>query len=86
MRGVPLYGVLLGLEIEGTVEVGVAYFPALKEMLAAATGMGGGWNGHPAHVSEATDVSRGFLGCTDRGAVVRDGVVTVRWDAGACTS
>ncbi len=68
MRGVPLYGVLLGLEIEGTVEVGVAYFPALKEMLAAATGMGCWWNGQPAHVSEATDLSRAFLGCTDPGA------------------
>lgn len=71
MRGVPLYGVLLGLEIEGTVEVGVAYFPALKEMLAAATGMGCWWNGQPAHVSTATDMSRAFLGCTDPGAFAK---------------
>jgi myo-inositol-1(or 4)-monophosphatase len=34
-RGVPLYSVLLGLEIEGAVRVGVAYFPALD-----ATGEG----------------------------------------------
>ena len=51
MRGVPLYGVLLGLEIDGQVEVGAAYFPALDEMIAAATGLGCWWNGRPAHVS-----------------------------------
>ena len=37
VRGVPLYGVLVGLEIEGVCEVGVAYFPALDEMLSAAS-------------------------------------------------
>src|SRR5512134_2554623 len=29
MRGVPLYAVLIGLEIEGNIRVGAAYFPAL---------------------------------------------------------
>ena len=38
VRGVPLYSVLIGLEVEGCVEVGVAYFPALNEMIAAASG------------------------------------------------
>ena len=38
VRGVPLYSVLIGLEIEGVVEVGVSYFPALDEIVAAATG------------------------------------------------
>src|SRR5262249_54527516 len=32
VRGVPLYAVLVGLEIEGVVQVGAAYFPALDEM------------------------------------------------------
>lgn len=54
MRGVPLYAVLLGLEIEGTVEVGVAYFPALDEMLTAASGLGCWWNGRRAHVSKVS--------------------------------
>src|SRR5512137_495593 len=36
-RGVPLYAVLIGLEIEGTVQAGAAYFPALDEMISAAT-------------------------------------------------
>jgi histidinol-phosphatase len=51
MRGVPLYGVLIGLEIEGIVRVGAAYFPALDEMLCAADGLGCWWNGRRAHVS-----------------------------------
>jgi histidinol-phosphatase len=38
VRGVPLYGVLIGLQIEGICEVGAAYFPAIDEMVCAATG------------------------------------------------
>jgi histidinol-phosphatase len=37
VRGVPLYGVLIGLQISGVCEVGAAYFPALDEMVCAAT-------------------------------------------------
>jgi histidinol-phosphatase len=43
-RGIPLYAILIGLEIEGKVEVGVTYFPALSEMVAAATGEGCWWH------------------------------------------
>lgn len=67
MRGVPLYGVLIGLEIEGEVEAGAAYFPAMGEMLAAATGLGCWWNGRRAHVSEIDDLSRAYLAFTDPG-------------------
>jgi myo-inositol-1(or 4)-monophosphatase len=52
MRGVPLYGVLIGLEIEGSVRVGVAYYPGSDEMLCAAEGLGTWWNGRRAHVSD----------------------------------
>ena len=38
--GVPFHAVLIGLEIEGRSEVGAAYFPALVEMIAAASGEG----------------------------------------------
>jgi myo-inositol-1(or 4)-monophosphatase len=61
VRGVPLYAVLLGLEIEGICEVGVAYFPALDEMLAAATGEGCHWNGKPAQVSQIPSLKQGIL-------------------------
>ena len=54
----PLYGVLLGLEIDGRVEVGAAYYPGTDELLTAATGEGCWWNGRRARVSPATDLSR----------------------------
>ena len=56
--GVPLYAVLLGLEIEGSVRVGVAHFPALDEMVAAASGHGCWWNGRRAHVSPVRSLDR----------------------------
>ena len=61
MRGVPAYAVLLGLEIEGTVEVGVAYFPGTDEMLLAATGEGCWWNGRRAHVSDASTLKEAVV-------------------------
>lgn len=64
-RGIPLYSVLLGLEIEGKVEVGVAYFPALGEMIAAATGEGCWWNGRRAHVSDVSELARAYVAFSD---------------------
>ena len=58
MHGVPLYGVLIGLEIEGVIRVGAAYYPALDEMLSAAEGLGCWWNGRLAHVSEVDSLER----------------------------
>ncbi|RME85169.1 MAG: inositol monophosphatase family protein [Caldilineae bacterium] len=63
--GIPLYAVLLALEIEGRVEVGAVYFPALDEMLAAATGLGCWWNGRRARVSDEKDFSRAVVVYTD---------------------
>ncbi|MGC9521218.1 MAG: inositol monophosphatase family protein [Anaerolineae bacterium] len=65
VHGVPLYAVLIGLEIEGTVEVGVAYFPALDEMIAAATGEGCWWNGRRARVSDVDSLDRAVVAFTD---------------------
>lgn len=64
VRGVPLYAVLIGLEIEGRVEAGAAYFPALDEMIAAASGLGCWWNGRRARVSSVTELSRAIVTCT----------------------
>ncbi len=61
MRGVPLYGVLIGLEIDGVVQVGAAYFPGTDEMLCAATGLGAWWNGRRARVSEIAPLSKGYV-------------------------
>ncbi len=65
MRGVPLYGVLLGLEVDGVIEVGVSYFPALKEMVYAATGEGCYWNGRRARVSQTKSLDRAIVSFTD---------------------
>jgi len=51
VRGVPLYGTLVGVEAHGEPVVGVVYLPALDEMVAAARGEGCTWNGRPCRVS-----------------------------------
>lgn len=58
VHGVPLYAVLLALEIDGKVEVGCAYFPALNEIVSAASGLGARWNGKACSVSDVTDLDR----------------------------
>lgn len=67
MRGVPLYGVLLGLEIDGEVEAGVVHFPALQETLWARRGSGTFLNGRRVHVSQAAQLSQATLAFTDVG-------------------
>ena len=56
VHGVPLYAVLIGLEIDGESVLGVANLPALNELVYAARGLGCFWNGEPARVS-ATQIS-----------------------------
>jgi histidinol-phosphatase len=51
VHGVPLYGVLIGVEEEGEAVVGVLHFPALNETVYAARGEGCWWNGRRALVS-----------------------------------
>jgi len=65
VSGVPLYAVLVGLELEGASQVGVAYFPALDEMIAAASGHGCWWNGRRARVSQLTELERAIVTFTD---------------------
>lgn len=65
MRGVPLYGVLLGMEMGGVATVGVAHFPPLGETVAAGTGLGCTWNGEPCRVSDATRLEDALVLTTD---------------------
>lgn len=58
VHGVPLYAVLIALEIKGKMEVGCAYFPALDEIVSAATGLGAHWNGKPCRVSDVASIDR----------------------------
>jgi myo-inositol-1(or 4)-monophosphatase len=75
LQGIPLYGVLLGLEIEGRVDVGVAYFPALDEMIAAAVGEGCWWNGRRAHVSDVASLEQAVVTFTDVAGLPNTGVL-----------
>jgi histidinol-phosphatase len=65
VRGVPLYAVLIGLEIEGEIDVGVAYFPGLDEMLSAASGHGTWWNGRRTRVSAVSSLRNSVVAFTD---------------------
>ena len=65
MRGVPLYGVLIGVEVEGSPVVGVAHFPALGETVSAGRGLGCHWNGNPCAVSTVDRMDRALITTTD---------------------
>ena len=65
MRGVPLYGVLIGIEVEGDTAVGVAHFPALSETVAAGAGLGCTWNDEPCRVSSVSRIGDAVICTTD---------------------
>jgi len=71
VHGVPLYGVLIAVEIEGEMRVGVVNMPALGELVSAAKGLGCFLNGEPARVSataqlkDALLLSTSFVGATE---------------------
>lgn len=65
MHGVPLYGVLVGVEVDGRPEVGLVHFPALDETVAAGRGLGCRWNGRPARVSDADTIEESVVLTTD---------------------
>jgi histidinol phosphatase-like enzyme (inositol monophosphatase family) len=65
MRGVPLYGVLIGVEVEGVATVGVAHFPPLAETVAAGVGLGCTWNGEPCRVSSVDRIEDALVLTTD---------------------
>jgi myo-inositol-1(or 4)-monophosphatase len=79
VRGVPMYAVLIGLEIEGQIRVGVAAFPALGEMITAASGQGCWWNGRPARVSDKARLQDGILVHSDTASFARHGKKTA-WE------
>jgi histidinol-phosphatase len=68
VHGVPFYGVLLGVEIDGEPSVGVINMPALGEIVYAGRGLGCFWNGEPAHVSQTERLEDALLLSTDFGS------------------
>ncbi|MDJ0756692.1 MAG: inositol monophosphatase family protein [Ardenticatenaceae bacterium] len=65
IRGVPLYGVLIGLVIEDRPVLGVANFPALGEMISAGEGLGCWWNGRRAAVSDKKTLAESVVSHID---------------------
>jgi histidinol phosphatase-like enzyme (inositol monophosphatase family) len=65
VHGVPFYGVLLALEIDGKQVLGIVNVPALNEIVYAASGLGCFCNGRPATVSSTASLEEALLLCTD---------------------
>lgn len=65
VHGVPFYGVLVALEIDGVSRVGVAHFPAAGDTFAAADGLGCRRNGELVRVSDVETLAEATLGYTD---------------------
>jgi histidinol-phosphatase len=65
VHGVPFYGVLIALEIENEMSVGVVNIPALDEIVSAAKGCGCFLNGEPARVSATARLEEALLLSTD---------------------
>lgn len=63
IRGTRAWSVLIGLEENGQVVAGHAYFPALNEMFSAAKGQGAFWDGARMQASNVTKKSEALLCC-----------------------
>jgi len=61
VRGVPIYGVMLGLEYRGEFIVGVVHLPALKEMIYASRDEGCFFNDRRARVSDTASLSDAWM-------------------------
>lgn len=61
VHGVPIFGVMLGLERAGEMILGVIHFPALHEIIYAASGEGCYWNGSPARVNNSNRLQDSLL-------------------------
>lgn len=70
-HGYPCYAVSIGLEVEGVMEMGVAYHPVLDELFYAERGKGAFLNKDRIRVSRVNLLDRSFL-CTGFPYVLRE--------------
>ena len=73
VHGVPLYGVLIAVEVEGEMSVGVVNIPALGEIVSAAKGLGCFFNGERARVSTTEELKDALLLSTSFSACAQFG-------------
>ena len=64
-RDVPLFGTLVGLEVDGEPVAGVVHMPALAETTSAAKGLGARFNGVAARVSALATLADSLVVCGD---------------------
>jgi histidinol-phosphatase len=67
VHGVPLYAVLIALEVEKDSVLGVINIPALNEIVFAARGLGCFWNDQPCQVSSIESLDEALLLSSDFG-------------------
>jgi histidinol-phosphatase len=65
IRGIPLFGTLVGLLHRGRPVLGAMVLPALEETYFAAEGTGAFCNGHQLHVSPTATLESAFVGHGD---------------------
>ena len=65
VRGVPLWGSMVGVMVGDTVLAGAVAYPALGESISAARGEGCWWNGERCRVSAVADLARATALATD---------------------
>ena len=73
VHGVPLYAVLIGLEVDREAVAGVVNLSALGELVYAARGVGCFWNGERARVSNTESLDKALLLSTDFGTCEEHG-------------
>ena len=66
IHGVPLYGVMIALEVEGVLRLGVINFPALGELYHAEVGSGAFVNGSPVQVSAIAETAAATVVFTEK--------------------
>lgn len=72
IRGVPLYGTMVGLEKDGQPVLGVLRFPPINQTLTALTGHGCALNGVKCSVSKTGDLSNALVNMSSFGDLMRD--------------
>lgn len=65
IHGVPLYGVMIGVEEAGQMVGGVVFIPPMNDLVVAVRGEGCWWNGKRAQVSTTSKLSDALILTTD---------------------
>jgi myo-inositol-1(or 4)-monophosphatase len=77
-RGLPIFGVLLALEREGTIELGVTHFPAIGETVWASRGGPCYFNGRLCSVSSVDRLERSTISLAETTSFTRHHKMHVR--------